>query len=41
MRWSTSSSGIYAPLPRLSLRVVIARLRYGAPQWRAELKPAR
>jgi uncharacterized protein YcaQ len=32
--------GLYAPLPRLSLVFVIARLRYGAPQWRADLKPA-
>jgi uncharacterized protein len=32
--------GLYAPLPRLSLFFAIARLRYGAPQWRAELKPA-
>ncbi|MEO5822518.1 MAG: crosslink repair DNA glycosylase YcaQ family protein [Vicinamibacteraceae bacterium] len=32
--------GLYAPLPRLSLSHVIARLRYGAPQWRADLKPA-
>ena len=31
---------LYAPLPRLSLSHVIARLRYGAPQWRADLKPA-
>jgi uncharacterized protein YcaQ len=31
---------LYAPLPRLSLFFVIARLRYGAPQWRADLKPA-
>jgi uncharacterized protein len=32
--------GLYAPLPRLSLNFVIARLRYGAPQWRADLKAA-
>jgi uncharacterized protein YcaQ len=32
--------GLYAPLPRLSLGDVIARLRYGAPQWRADLRPA-
>ncbi len=31
---------IYAPLPRLSLAFVVARLRYGAPQWRADLKAA-
>jgi uncharacterized protein YcaQ len=31
---------LYAPLPRLSLGDVVARLRYGAPQWRADLKPA-
>jgi uncharacterized protein YcaQ len=31
---------LYAPLPRLSLFYVIARLRYGAPQWRADLKAA-
>jgi uncharacterized protein len=32
--------GLYAPLPRLSLNHVIARLRYGAPQWRVDLKAA-
>ncbi len=32
--------GKYAPLPAASLTQVIARLRYGAPQWRAELKSA-
>ena len=32
--------GLYAPLPRLSLNLVVARLRYGAPQWRVDLKPA-
>jgi hypothetical protein len=32
---------LYAPLPQVSLSFVIARLRYGAPQWRAELKAAR
>ena len=32
--------GLYAPLPRLSLGDVVTRLRYGAPQWRADLKPA-
>ena len=31
---------LYAPLPRLSLNHVIARLRYGAPQWRVDLKAA-
>jgi uncharacterized protein len=31
---------LYAPLPHLSLNFVIARLRYGAPQWRADLKAA-
>lgn len=30
----------YAPLPAASLTQVISRLRYGAPQWRAELKSA-
>jgi uncharacterized protein YcaQ len=30
--------GIYAPLPRPSLSMVIARLRYAVPQWRGELK---
>ena len=30
--------GIYAPLPRPSLSMVIARLRYAVPQWRRELK---
>jgi uncharacterized protein YcaQ len=33
--------GLYAPLPQVSLSYVIARLRYGAPQWRADLKAAR
>ncbi len=32
--------GVYAPLPMGSLRYVIARLRYAAPQWRGELKNA-
>jgi uncharacterized protein YcaQ len=31
----------YAPLPAPSLSYVIARLRYAAPQWQRELKPAR
>lgn len=31
----------YAPLPSASLSYVIARLRYAAPQWQRELKPAR
>jgi uncharacterized protein YcaQ len=30
--------GIYAPLPRPSLSMVIARLRYAVPQWRGQLK---
>ena len=30
--------GLYAPLPRQSLSMVIARLRYAVPQWRGELK---
>src|SRR5262245_51654606 len=30
----------YAPLPASSLSMVIARLRYAAPQWRLALKPA-
>src|SRR5262245_15632123 len=30
----------YAPLPVSSLSMVIARLRYAAPQWRLDLKPA-
>jgi uncharacterized protein YcaQ len=30
----------YAPLPAASLTQVISRLRYGAPQWRGELKSA-
>jgi uncharacterized protein len=25
--------GVYAPLPELSLNMVVSRLRYGAPQW--------
>jgi uncharacterized protein len=32
--------GLYAPLPRLSLQYVVARLRYGAPQWRVDLTAA-
>jgi uncharacterized protein YcaQ len=31
----------YAPLPASSLSMVIARLRYAAPQWRPDLKAAR
>ncbi len=31
---------LYAPLPRLSLSYVVARLRYAAPQWRSHLKAA-
>lgn len=30
----------YAPLPGASLSSLIARLRYGAPQWRSDLAPA-
>jgi len=30
----------YAPLPALSLSGLVSRLRYGAPQWRGELKGA-
>ena len=30
--------GIYAPLPRASLSMVVGRLRYAVPQWRGELK---
>jgi uncharacterized protein len=30
----------YAPLPAASLRTLVARLRYAAPQWRGELGPA-
>jgi uncharacterized protein YcaQ len=33
--------GLYAPLPQVSLSHVIARLRYAAPQWRADLRAAR
>jgi uncharacterized protein YcaQ len=33
--------GLYAPLPQVSLSHIIARLRYGVPQWRADLKAAR
>jgi len=32
--------GLYAPLPLASLSMVIARLRYAAPQWRGELRSA-
>src|SRR5262245_17329023 len=32
--------GTYAPLPRASLAMVVARLRYAAPQWRGLLKAA-
>jgi uncharacterized protein len=31
---------IYAPLPARSLTALVARLRYAAPQWKEELKPA-
>jgi uncharacterized protein YcaQ len=31
---------VYAPLPKLSLNMVVARLRYAAPQWRAQLPAA-
>jgi uncharacterized protein len=31
---------IYAPLPARSLTAVVARIRYAAPQWKEELKPA-
>jgi uncharacterized protein len=31
---------LYAPLPAASLAMVVARLRYAAPHWRAALKPA-
>lgn len=30
----------YAPLPAASLSSLVARLRYGVPQWRRQLKPA-
>jgi hypothetical protein len=30
--------GLYAPLPRPSLSMVVARLRYAVPQWRGQLK---
>jgi hypothetical protein len=30
----------YAPLPAASLSMVISRLRYAAPQWRADVRPA-
>ncbi len=30
----------YAPLPAASLTYVVNRLRYAAPQWRSELRPA-
>jgi uncharacterized protein YcaQ len=32
--------GIYAPMPAATLRWLVARLRYGVPQWRREIKPA-
>jgi uncharacterized protein YcaQ len=32
--------GMYAPLPASSLSTLIARLRYGAPQWHGELRAA-
>ena len=32
--------GKYAPLPAVSLAVVVRRLRYAVPQWRAQLGPA-
>jgi uncharacterized protein YcaQ len=30
--------GIYAPLPRASLSMVVSRLRYAVPQWRGQLR---
>jgi uncharacterized protein YcaQ len=30
----------YAPLPAASLSVLVSRLRYAAPQWHADLRPA-
>lgn len=32
--------GKYAPLPAVSLSLVVRRLRYAVPQWRAQLGPA-
>ena len=32
--------GVYAPLPELSLNMVIGRLRYGAPQWAGACRAA-
>ncbi len=32
--------GVYAPLPELSLNMVISRLRYGAPQWAGACRAA-
>ena len=32
--------GLYAPVPAASLTFIISRLRYAAPQWRAEIRPA-
>lgn len=31
---------IYAPLPALSFNALLGRLRFAAPQWQAELRPA-
>ncbi len=32
--------GVYAPLPELSLNLVVGRLRYGAPQWAGDCRTA-
>ena len=32
--------GVYAPLPELSLNMVVSRLRYGAPQWAGACRAA-
>lgn len=32
--------GVYAPLPELSLNMVVSRLRYGAPQWEGACRAA-
>jgi uncharacterized protein YcaQ len=31
---------VYAPLPKLSLNMLVGRIRYAAPQWRAQLPAA-
>ena len=40
MRLADLVIGVYAPLPELSLNMVVSRLRYGAPQWAGACRAA-